>query len=251
MCFQQPSLLRSANLDSSVPIHMGFLKRVQEPFALATRGLGSLETALNRTGSPSLFSVASAAAGELVISPGSIVSGFGQSLAMTTEVATTLPLPTQMGGVSVEVTDRGGAVRLAELFFVSPNQFNFFISEDTSLGDATVEVVRDSQVIAEGAVRVIAVAPGIFTANGADKGPLRRFSSAFVAASSWMKALCLIRLNRLGTDRLSRSILGMKMSKSSFRFSGPACGRRALSKLLSTGHRFLLPGSWHRRNSSA
>jgi hypothetical protein len=52
--------------------------------------------------------------------PGSIVTIFGSNLAMTTAVATSVPLPLQLGGASVT---QGGVA--APLFYASPSQINF------------------------------------------------------------------------------------------------------------------------------
>ncbi|MBZ5626354.1 MAG: hypothetical protein LAQ69_47880 [Acidobacteriia bacterium] len=54
------------------------------------------------------------------LSGGSLVSIFGMNLAASTEAASTVPLPTKLGGTSVAVN--GVA---APLFFVSPGQINF------------------------------------------------------------------------------------------------------------------------------
>ncbi len=55
-----------------------------------------------------------------VLAPGSIASVFGQGLATETAAATSVPLPTRLGGTSLTVN---GAP--ARLFFVSPDQINF------------------------------------------------------------------------------------------------------------------------------
>jgi uncharacterized protein (TIGR03437 family) len=93
----------------------------------------------------------------------SIVSGFGTNLAATTEVAASLPLPTELGGVTVRVRDSAGVERLAPLFFVSPLQVNYLLPEGLAAGAATVTLVNADQSIALGTVQVAAVAPGLFT----------------------------------------------------------------------------------------
>ena len=111
-----------------------------------------------------------AASGSLLVAPGSIASGFGDPLAPGVEAGTELPLPTELLGVSVRLTDSAGVERLSQLFVVTPNQINFFIDAATALGLALVEVLRDGAVIATGTVEVVAVAPGIFTANADGSG---------------------------------------------------------------------------------
>ena len=69
-------------------------------------------------------SAASFAAGGS-LAPESIAAAFGANLATDTQTAPSLPLPTQLAGVSVKVRDSAGAERLAPLFFVSPGQINY------------------------------------------------------------------------------------------------------------------------------
>ena len=111
-----------------------------------------------------------AASGSLLVAPGSIASGFGDPLAPGVEAGTELPLPTELLGVSVRLTDSAGVERLSQLFVVTPTQINFFIDAATALGLALVEVLQDGEVIATGTVQVVAVAAGIFTANADGAG---------------------------------------------------------------------------------
>ncbi len=94
-----------------------------------------------------------------------IIASFGSNLAAATVSATSLPLPTSLGGVSVLVDGK-----LAPLFFVSATQVNYLVPASTSLGTAKVEVVREDQVLAQGAISLPGVAPSFFTANSDGKG---------------------------------------------------------------------------------
>jgi uncharacterized protein (TIGR03437 family) len=100
----------------------------------------------------------------------SIVAGFGNGLAATTETATVTPLPTSLGGVSVSVTDSAGIDRPAPLFFVSAGQINFQVPVGTAAGQTTVRVMQQNQVVARGQVGIESVSPGLFTANADGKG---------------------------------------------------------------------------------
>lgn len=66
--------------------------------------------------------VNAAPGGASLLAPGSLVSVFGERLSNSTEQATTLPLPTTLGGVSVLVNGIP-----APLLFVSPGQVNLQI----------------------------------------------------------------------------------------------------------------------------
>jgi uncharacterized protein (TIGR03437 family) len=71
---------------------------------------------------------------------------------------------------SVKVRDSAGVERTAPLWFVSPSQINYYIAEETSMGLATVTVVRNSQTVAGGTLQIERVAPGLFTMNASGQG---------------------------------------------------------------------------------
>lgn len=98
-----------------------------------------------------------------------IVTVFGTGLADAAASATTLPLPTTLGGASVKVRDAGGTERNAGLFFASPQQINLLIPASTATGVATVTITRGTSSLSA-TILVEAVAPAIFTANANGTG---------------------------------------------------------------------------------
>jgi uncharacterized protein (TIGR03437 family) len=80
------------------------------------------------------------------------------------------PLPTQLGGTSVEVQDSTGQVTTAPLFFVADSQVNFLVPSNTTSGTATVRVRRENNVVAAGTVNIERFSPGLFAANGDGQG---------------------------------------------------------------------------------
>lgn len=100
----------------------------------------------------------------------SIVAAFGTALATSTEVATSVPLPTNLAGTTVNVRDSAGVDRLASLFFVSSGQINYAMPVGVALGAATVTITSGSGAISVGNVRIEAVAPGLFAANATGQG---------------------------------------------------------------------------------
>jgi uncharacterized protein (TIGR03437 family) len=100
----------------------------------------------------------------------SINAAFGTDLALTTQAADKIPLPTVLGGTSVTVRDSSGVERPAPLFYVSPYQVNYLMPEGTAAGNASVKVTNQSGVSTSGAVAIGAVGPGLFTANANGQG---------------------------------------------------------------------------------
>lgn len=102
--------------------------------------------------------------------PESIVSGFGSNLATGMVVAQTTPLPTQLAGTTIEITDQLGRKHAAGLFFVSPMQINFLIPREAVSGLANVKVTSGAGAVAEAALQIYAVAPHLFAADASGRG---------------------------------------------------------------------------------
>jgi uncharacterized protein (TIGR03437 family) len=119
---------------------------------------------------PRSLVIINAASGAAVIAPGSIASAFGRQVGGPTMSALSLPLPTTLGGVSIDLTDSANAAGSGSLFYVSPNQINFVVPHATATGTATVKIIGGSSSPDSATVDVATVAPGLFTANGAGVG---------------------------------------------------------------------------------
>ena len=128
----------------------------------------------------------------------SIAALFGGGMASSTLVASTLPLPTDLGGVKVRVKDALGTERDAPLFFVSAAQINFLVPDATSNGAATLTVLRDGTPVGQGNVTVEAVAPGLFAANANAQG-VAAASVLRVKANGAQIYESIARLNPAGT----------------------------------------------------
>lgn len=100
-----------------------------------------------------------------MISPDSIVATFGSQFTPATQNATSFPLPTTLGGVSVTVNDI-----TAQLFYVSPSQVNFVVPSSVGPGTAMVKVMYNGVVIGSGTVAVENVSPSTFTASANGQG---------------------------------------------------------------------------------
>ena len=86
-----------------------------------------------------------------------------------TAVASSLPLPTSLGGATVKITDSKGVERLAGLFFVSPEQINYLLPAGLAEGIARVVITANGKT-SVGLIDVAPVAPGLFAANADEIG---------------------------------------------------------------------------------
>jgi uncharacterized protein (TIGR03437 family) len=98
--------------------------------------------------------------------PGSIVSIFGTNLASAVSVASSIPLSTSLGGVSV--TFNGNVP--APLFFVGPLQVNAQLPGGLTGSTATVVVTTGAGSSAPKTIQIGSFSPSIFTVNQAGTG---------------------------------------------------------------------------------
>jgi uncharacterized protein (TIGR03437 family) len=117
---------------------------------------------LNFPAAASAVSSASYAAGP--VAPQEIVALFGQNVASQTATAT-LPLPTVLGGASVQITDSAGNSQLAPLFAVSSGQANFLVPPGLAAGPAKVTVLHGSTAALTGSLAIASSQPGLYSVN--------------------------------------------------------------------------------------
>jgi uncharacterized protein (TIGR03437 family) len=101
------------------------------------------------------------------LAPGTLASVFGADLSLGEQVATRLPLPTQMNGVHVRVGGRDSG-----LVFISPNQINFAVPADLpqQSGPTRVELSNAGHTIGAAQVELAQTAPAVFTLNSSGQG---------------------------------------------------------------------------------
>jgi len=133
---------------------------------LRDRAKPYLESALDAGQS---FVVISAASAMPNMSADSLAAVLGQNLASQTATGTA-PYATSLGGISLQVVDSAGAVRVAPLLYVSPTQINFLVPPGSAAGTATVNIVNGTANPLTGTAQIQAVAPGLFTANENGQG---------------------------------------------------------------------------------
>ncbi len=115
------------------------------------------------------FVVVSAASAMPNLAADSLASVLGQSLAAQTAIGTA-PYPNSLGGISLQIVDSAGAVRVAPLLYVSPEQINFLVPPGTAAGTATLNIVNGTANPLTGTTQIQAVAPALFTANENGQG---------------------------------------------------------------------------------
>lgn len=103
-----------------------------------------------------------AASYDAVVAPGSIGALFGAGMATQTAIASTVPLPKILAGVTVKINGID-----APLFFVSPNQINLQVPGGVTVGNANIQVFNSgiAAAVGTGVASVAEAAPGILTTD--------------------------------------------------------------------------------------
>ncbi len=104
------------------------------------------------------------------LAPSMIAAAFGSNLATTVAAASTVPLPTNLGGAMVTVTDGNNVQHAAPLFFVSPGQVNYLIPDNAAPGSGQITVNNGAGGVSMGPLQIANTSPGIFTINSSGTG---------------------------------------------------------------------------------
>ena len=132
---------------------------------LATFPTATASVLLNGTPSSTFTNANSASFAAGGLASASIASAFGTGLASSTATAASVPLPTTLGGTSINVVDSLAVSRPAPLFYASPTQINYEIPDGTATGNAVVSIVTAAGTTSV-QQSIVSVAPGIFNAGG-------------------------------------------------------------------------------------
>jgi uncharacterized protein (TIGR03437 family) len=85
-------------------------------------------------------------------------------------MASSTPLPTSLGGVTVTITDSRNVTHTAPLFFVAQGQVNFQVPAAVAAGRAALTLRKSNGSMLSGDLLVDAVGPGMFSANATGEG---------------------------------------------------------------------------------
>ncbi|MBI3667567.1 MAG: SBBP repeat-containing protein [Acidobacteria bacterium] len=104
------------------------------------------------------------------LAAGMIAVAWGQGFTTGTNVASSIPLPTTLGNVTVTVRDSSGTERAQPLFFTSATQINFYLAAETQRGPATIRITGSDARVQTANVTIESVCPGLFSMNADGQG---------------------------------------------------------------------------------
>jgi uncharacterized protein (TIGR03437 family) len=104
------------------------------------------------------------------LAPATITAAFGVNLATRTETAQSVPLPTQLAGVTLRIIDANNVQHAAPLFFVSAGQINYLIPDQVAPGTAQLIVNNGAGGVSQGQLQITASSPAIFTTTYSGRG---------------------------------------------------------------------------------
>lgn len=130
---------------------------------------GFYNDAVKVTGPP-VTALSGASFSPFALAPNSIVTLFGANLSSGQEQVSVLPLPSQVNGTSVSITDSAGNQHPASFFFASTDQLNVFIPSSVAVGPAVITVNASNGAQASSAVTISTAVPALFSASANGKG---------------------------------------------------------------------------------
>jgi uncharacterized protein (TIGR03437 family) len=136
------------------------------PFTLGQWSFPASSTSMAISG---VASAASFVAGNLA--PESIAAVFGNGLTESAQSACCLPLPLNLGGTTVSITDATSMTRQAPIYYASPTQINFEVPAGTASGKGTLAVQYGSASPVTLPITIANSAPGLFVVNAASGLP--------------------------------------------------------------------------------
>ncbi len=137
------------------------------PLALALCSLAAVTSAYGQTPAITANGTVNAADYTRSFAPGALIAIFGSNFASGQAFASTLPLPTSLGGVSVELASNGEQF---PLWYASPTQINAQLPYDVGTGQIQIRVRTAAGVSSTDTITVAARAPKIFTVDFSGAG---------------------------------------------------------------------------------
>jgi uncharacterized protein (TIGR03437 family) len=126
-------------------------------------GVTLTSTGHGPSAAPSIAGVSNAASGKQSFAPGELISLYGSQLSLTTQQASSLPLPMALSGLAATIN---GIV--APLMYISADQVNVQIPYEATPGTSATLTLNNNGQTASQVIGIATVAPGIFVnQNGA------------------------------------------------------------------------------------
>jgi uncharacterized protein (TIGR03437 family) len=120
---------------------------------------------------------------ETLVAPDALVSGFGADLATTNAQDGTFP--TSLGGTTITLVDATNTSYPVQMYYVRPDQVNYYIPTNVQPGPATITVSSGDGVRTAGNVLVAPVAPALFTANASGQGAASAVAICAGVCAGW------------------------------------------------------------------
>ena len=121
-------------------------------------GTSSISITVAGSGTPVVNGLVNAASFNQTYAPGMILSIFGSNLADSRAMASSVPLPFSLAGVTVAIAGVS-----APLYYASPGQLNVQIPFQTPLNRLARVVVNNNGRTASTTISIASAAPGLFT----------------------------------------------------------------------------------------
>jgi len=147
--------------------------------SISSASYATLPTVFDPTCGPG----ANACNAQTVVAPDALISAFGADLATASAFDGTFP--TSLGGTTMTLVDATNTSYPVRMYYVGPNQVNYYVPGKTQPGPATITVSSGDGTRTIGTVLVAPVAPGLFTANASGQGAASALAVCAGVCAGW------------------------------------------------------------------
>ena len=99
---------------------------------------------------------------------GSLASLFGNNLATESAKSQDFPAPTELAGVTLQLTDKANVTRNVGLVLVSKTQINYVVPDEAEPGEAQIVVKNGKEIAAKGELKIVDSSPALFTSGSGE-----------------------------------------------------------------------------------
>lgn len=99
-----------------------------------------------------------------------MVDGYVRGITGQAQIASSYPLPFELGGVRITVRDSAGVRRDAPILYAGPNQVNFAVPDGTAAGPASIVATGPLRQVWTN-VEIQDVSPGLYSTTAMGQGP--------------------------------------------------------------------------------
>jgi uncharacterized protein (TIGR03437 family) len=156
---------------------------IKEAISLSSASYATLPTVFN----PTCGTATNACNALTVVAPDDLVAAFGADLANITQLDGTFPLT--LGGTSMTLVDSTNTTFPVPMYFVAPQQVNYYVPTSAAPGPATITVISGDGTESTGFLLILPEMPALYTQNQNGQGVAAAIAICSGVCANWPNPL--------------------------------------------------------------